>query len=316
MENVKNAAHIAGNDRLSVPLYNHVSVYTDFSVDMFTEDISNYIVPFDDQKVNTYVEPSNTVFETIVMEILASSFSQYGREGLNQAVLDAIRYIAGFLARDGYVIFEFIKLVEADERLSYRFVPILGKVNTDGKSVVQKIPAGLTGEDSPEYEIIIPQDKCQIFEFPESLGGKKQYLNFLKKFKKESKSVPMMKMYSEGSLWGAKGYDISKHQQIVDLKLWKRTQPYGWGHREGAGKLFSSFFPVYRSLKFKHSQVLLRDHVIDALQKLIKFIGKELKQEGNLVVEGLSTLSDIESTIKMWETGELKINEISKAIGS
>ncbi len=257
------------NNRLSVPVHNQYYP-TDFNVDMFTEDLAHYIVPFSDDEISCSIIPANQQLESALLGILAG-FSQYGRSGLEDAVLDSIRYIAGLLVQEGFVIFEFVTMVEDDETFSYRLVPVLGSVKIEDQSVTQIINARQTGTDSPEQKIIIPRQKCLIFHFPESLGGEKEYKEFMEKFRRDSKSVPMMRMFSAESLMGAKGYDLTKHQRMAELRLWKRTQLFGWNHRDYSNKHFSSYYSVYRSLKFKRSKVLLCDYVISALLEVMDF---------------------------------------------
>ena len=68
----------------------------------------------------------------------------------------------------------------------------------------------------------------------------------------------------------------------------------------------SDYFSEYRNLRFKRSQILLRDHIFHELNVL-------LEREGlpdRILTNGLLTLSEIDDILKRLWSGNVRFDEV------
>ncbi len=306
---------ISETDRLSISDTN-IHDEQEHYLYMFMDDFSENIVPIYSLKyknVQCTLTPANKNFQEQLSKLLPSYQNHYKKD-LNDIILRTIQFIAQHLVHYGYLILELVIQKDINKKVSYRLESICGKeVKIDNNNIIQIIH-----DNTAEYlkifkPIVIPIEKCFVIEFPKSLGGKEKYLKFLQELKELGQQNPIMS-YFGNPLTEQKGYDITKHQRLYDLELWRKSKVYNWHHRESNGKLFSGYYYFYRHLQFQKSKIELRNFIIEQLKEIISKLSEKLGSKTELNIEGLISIAKIDEALEQWRTGKLELNSINELL--
>lgn len=301
-------------DRLSVGYYHNNIEDIEHNSHMFMEDLYQHIVPvygnyYDN--IKCYLEPSNSGFEEQLGKILPA-FNRGYREDFKEIILSSIRYVAARLVQQGFLVFEFVKTKDFAGNEHFKLEDVYGlDVTVKKDNIEQVIPDDALQIHNVTNPIVIPRSKCYIIEFPDALGGKNKFIQFMKEFKTLGEQSPMMCFFSN-PLSGKPGYNVIEHQRLHELELWKKSKRYNWHHRGIHDKELSPYYNTYRRLLFSRTQIILRDYVVKELKALLSNIGLKLGHNLELRVEGLTSLSTTDKKIKDWETGNISPNFIDE----
>lgn len=283
---------------------------------MFINDFYENIVPSFGSKyevVQCSLEPADVKFQELLCELLPSYQNRYN-ESFNGIILQLIEFIAQNLSYYGSLVLEFVTQTDVNNIVNYKLERIIGEeVKIKGNKIIQVIPKDKADKLQISKQVEIPIEKCFVIEFPKSLGGKEKYLKFLEEFKELGQQSPMMN-YLRNPLTGQTGYDMTEHQRLHELELWRKSKVYNWHHRESNGKIFSVYYHIYRRLQFQKSKIVLRDYIIEQLKELVLNLSTKIGEKTELKIEGLISLEKIDETLEQWKTGELKPNSISEVL--
>lgn len=259
---------------------------------MFIQDFHQSILPIQRSKqenLTIEIEPKDPSLEALIIEILGDS-RPFMREDFTKTIIDFTEQIASYVTHYGFIVFEYVTYKDINDNLSYRLKIIQGEETKIRKrKVIQLIPHEAVKEFSLPKEIEIPKSKCYVIEFPNSLGGKKDYIKFLREFKEFGSKTPFMN-YFKNKLVGQPGYDLNEDQRTHELELWKLTNKFGWHHRANSNKLFSQYHYVYRYLRFKRNKIVLRDSLLENVKGIITEIGGRFNKKITLKIDGLMTV--------------------------
>lgn len=307
---------ISKTDRISVRYHSNTYDENELNSHMFIEDFGQNVVPIYGSKseaVTCRLEPDNKEIMKSLYELLPSHRQHY-RPSFNEIILETIEYIAQHLVNRGFLVLELVKYIDVNESEFYKLETVYGKDIKIKKDILTQIIPDDVAQELGKNEIDIPLKKCIVIEFPKSLGGKEKYLQFLKDFRELAKQSPMMN-FLNNPLQGQAGYNLTEHQRLHDIELWKVTKIYNWPHRESSGEKFSGFYHIYRHLLFRKNKIKLRDYVIEELQKIISTLSElVLEQKAELKIEGLLTIDIVEEKLEQWKTGELDPKTISDVL--
>jgi hypothetical protein len=283
---------------------------------MFIEDFGRNVVPIYGSKseiVTCKLDPDNKGIMKSLYELFPSHRQHY-RPSFNEIILETIEYIAQHIVNRGFLVLELVKYKDVNGRGGYKLETVYGKdIKIKGDIITQIIPDNVA-QELGKSKIDIPLEKCFVFEFPESLGGKEQYLQFLREFRELAKQNPMMN-FLNNPLQGQAGYNLTEHQRLYDIELWKITKTYNWHHRESSGEKFSGFYHIYRHLLFRKNKIKLRDYVVEELCKIVSaFSETVLGQKSELKIEGLLPIDKIEEKLEQWKTGQLDPKTVSDVL--
>ena len=110
-------------------------------------------------------------------------------------------------------------------------------------------------------------------------------------------------------------YNFSEHLRINTEFLWSATREIGWHHRS-IGEDNNLWFPhyaIFRQLRFRHSKLILRDHIIENLIAIIQDIGKRLGIGLEISIKNsLQTISELDNAISAWQNGDLEYSNAMK----
>jgi hypothetical protein len=305
---------ISVTDRISINYFPNIQDEREHYSSMFMQDFYQTVVPvygLKKERVICKIKPDNPEFKTLLCDLLPSERDSDKFDG---TILDTIRFIARELVNNGQLILELVTNKDYNNKIFYRLECVFGKeIKIKGDKIIQVIHEDAVERLRTTNLIEIPIEKCFIIEFPESIGGKEKYLKFLEEFKELGRQSPMFS-YLGNSLRGKPGYDMSEHQRLHELELWKKSKEYNWPHRGNYYKQFSGYYYIYRVLLFRKTQLILRDYIIEQLSGIISklsecFYGKKAQLE----IDGLITTAKIDETIEQWKAGKIapgRLNEI------
>lgn len=307
---------ISKTNRISLRYHSNTYDENELDSHMFIEDLGQNVVPIYGSKleaVTCRLEPDNKEIMKSLYELLPSHRQHY-RSSFNEIILETIEYIAQHLVNRGFLVLELVKHIDVNESEFYKLETVYGKDIKIKKGILTQIIPDEVAQELGKNEIDIPLNKCIVIEFPKSLGGKEKYLQFLKNFRELTKQSPMMNFFNN-PLQGQTGYNLTEHQKLHDIELWKITKKYNWHHRESGGEKFSGFYHIYRHLLFRKNKIKLRDYVVEELQKIISTLSELIfEQKSELKIEGLLTIDIVEEKLEQWKTGELDPKTISDVL--
>ncbi len=298
---------ISETDRISVRYQTNTCDATELNSHMFIEDFGRNVVPVygsRSEAVSCKLEPDSKEVMKSLYEFLPFNHQHY-RPSFNDTILETVEYIAQHLVNHGFLVLELVKYKDDNEREFYRLESVYGKEIIIQKDTVTQIIHDYAVQQLGINEVVIPIKKCFIIEFPESLGGKEKYLQFLKELRELSSQGPMMN-FLNNPLQGQVGYNINEHQRLHDIELWKKTKTYNWHHRESGGETITGFYQIYRYLLFRMNKIKLRDFVIEELCDIVSTLSEmAFGQKIDLKIEGLLTIDKVEEKLEQWKTGQL-----------
>jgi len=301
------------SDRISVDYYSKIQKERETFSMMFLEDLYQNITQkyrLSKDSVNCFLDPENKSFEKFLCDLLP--FSKRGSySDFNDTILGTIEFIAYHLVHHGFVILELVKFKDLNASESYKLQNVRSLyLNIEEDYIIQVI----SNEDATQFNIStpikIPKKKCFIMTFPPTLGGMAKYLDYLEDFKALAEQNPMIYLnHTNESLTGKIGYDITQHQRLHELELWRYSKTFNWHHRTNSGKEFSGYYYIYRRLKFTQSKIILRDYIIDQLNIIVSELSGRFGEKTSLKVEGITPLSKIIEKLEQWNSGELNIGK-------
>jgi hypothetical protein len=300
---------IPENDKISVNYQSSLIDMLEINhyLNMFMEDFWRDIVPnygSKSEKITCELKPDHTDFKLSLIELL-SSFSQHYHPSFKDIILDTIEYIAQQLVNNGYLVLELVKYKDVDERVFYKFETVYGKDIILKNEMITQILPDEVAQDLGKFKIEIPVEKCFVFEFPLTLGGKEKYLHFLKDFEEFANQSPAIN-YINNSLQGQKNYNLMEHQSLFEIELWKKSKLYNYHHRKIGEEKLSGYYNFYKQLLFRKNQILLRDYIVDELCKIISKLSEKLYGEKvELEIEGLIKIEKVDEKLEQWKTGTL-----------
>lgn len=175
-----------------------------------------------------------------------------------------------------------------------RYVQIIPKADQDlwGKSYV-----------------IVPEIDIWEVAMPKVLGGYRGYraiLWWLARFRHLGPSFLQDELSQQ--TWPAH-YDFQRYVRETKFFEAKITARWGWNQRDFSQSNWTEFYMFYRILRFKWAQAVVREHIVNELNRLFR----RLRVEAEIVVKGLPTASEIIAIRKRMSKGEISFQEASDA---
>lgn len=216
---------------------------------------------------------------------LLGTIARYDEIDEKEIVSDAIQEIALHLAWEGCAVFEIIHEESGEIYLqaftSKRLFRFPG-------CFVQIIPF----KDQELWKrrmTIVPAKAIWYLEMPAVLGGRSGYRRMLARLKRFEHLGP--------SFW-RKDLDLRNPPNYFDFQGYVRkaeiyygwvTKAWGWNRRDWSQERSTEFFIFYKAITFHWAQAILREHIIDELNRLMIRLNIVCK----LKVTGLPTSEEI-----------------------
>lgn len=281
----------------------------DLDVHMFTEDVHLAIMPIGgrtDKQQEFAVEfqgdaPDCERAKEVVGEL--GEFDRYDTAGM---VCDAVDNVARHLALEGRAVFEIIY----DEEQIYLNGLTTKNLIKAFNWYLQLIPPG-------DWELwkrkftFASKRKIWKVEMPQELGGVWGYKNVLRKLRRYNHLGP--DFYRQDLERGitAKDFDFSKYVRSGEIYYNRITHAWGWNRRDWSQAKCTEFYSFYKMLSFRYAQALLREHILDEINRLLS----RLSINSKLVVTGIPTAKEIMQIRNDMQKGELSFTAVSDKVG-
>lgn len=280
----------------------------DQDVHMFTEDIHLAIMPIGgrtDKQKNFAVELQGDEPDCIKAKEIIGELGQFDKYDIPAMVCDAIDNIAKYLAWEGQAVFEIIKEEEHIYINGFTSKNLFKLFNW----YLQIIPPGDWDLWKRKYTFV-SKKKIWKVKIPRELGGVWGYKKVLRKLRKYNHLGP--NFYRQDLERGitAKDFDFSKYVRKSEVYFNRVTRTWGWNRRDWSQDKCTEFYSFYKMLSFRHAQAILREHIIDEVNRLLNRLSINCK----LIVTGLPTANEILQIRNDMQKGELSFTAVSDKV--
>jgi hypothetical protein len=149
-----------------------------------------------------------------------------------------------------------------------------------------------------------------LIDFPEELGGRRALKKILKRFSFLSKEmIPKFQMEAIQSNRDI-GFDLTQYIHSKYIEKGQLTARFGWHQRKIPDDESLEFYSIYRHLRFASSQAIIREHILDSINKALN--GPILNLGTKLVMRGIRSSVQIKSEYKTLHDGDLEFVELFK----
>lgn len=258
------------------------------NVHMFTQDIHLAVMPIGgrtEKQKDFTVSLDGEKSACEYAHNLIGEIGRYDRHDLNGTVCDAVEEVARHLAWQGCAVYEIITDESGTSHIhgftSQRLLSLPG-------CFLQIIPRG-DWELWEKKWVFIPATKVWYLEMPTVFGGRRWYRSVVRKLSRFE--------YLGPAFWRQ---DLERGEQSMnfDLQLYAKnaavyydrvTKAWGWNRRDWTQERSTEFFSFYKLVSFRWAQAVLREHIINEINRL--FV--RLKIGCQLRVNGLPTSGQI-----------------------
>ncbi len=152
-----------------------------------------------------------------------------------------------------------------------------------------------------------------VLSIPKAIGGAKKYKKLLTELQWLSKcTIPKFVTEDMFVQQEIKGYDFSTYRENQEIFLAKITKHLGWTARGTFSERSFEFYQIYRYLIFGRTKAILREYVLNNLNKSLKIIGNKMEFKARIKLEGIPSHEDYDSYIKQLLNGSLQFSEAEK----
>jgi hypothetical protein len=280
---------------------------------MLIEDVSNGAMPYSGSKwsVNARLDPSESETEELVEE--AISRNDYRRD-FYEVIAEFVQECASWMMTYSKAIYEIAYMHDADDKpVAFTLLGVLpSSIKADKGKLKQYVPESVVRESELPSDVIeLSPENFITFELP--LYMRDEY-------------VPMMDaLYAQGSLTAMpdfvlssmKGeirpvpYDLKKFSRDQKMAVAEATKLIGWNARQAPNDEFKTeYYDLHRFLLFERFKLEVRNSILLTLNEAIARAGKKLGFEGQIAVEGLPTLTDVQDAQKALAQGSKKFIDV------
>lgn len=170
----------------------------------------------------------------------------------------------------------------------------------------------------PEEEVLkrfiwLPKNDLLVLSIPKAIGGVKKFKRLLTELQWLSKcTIPEFAMKDMSVQQETKGYDFSIYRENQEIFLAKITKHLGWTARGTFSERSFEFYQIYRYLIFERTKAILREYVLNNLNKSLKIIGNKMEFKARIKLEGIPSHEDYDNYIKQLIDGSLQFSDAVK----
>jgi len=161
--------------------------------------------------------------------------------------------------------------------------------------------------------ILLPRKEMMILSFPRQLGGPSGYRRLLSQLQWLSGSVvPDFAREDMTRQKQTKGYDFSVYKRNQSAFLAGITKHLGWTARQLFNEESLEFYQIYRILKFEKSRAILREHILNQMNRSLHLIGRRMGFKARIRLDGIPHSEDYVEYMKQLLAGELSFHDAIK----
>jgi len=280
---------------------------------MFTEDMYQGIMPFNYVRKNgtqfeVTIEPYDGAVESNIAEVLDK---RGYRQDLRESLCDFIRNVAQTLFFYGRDIFEIVYDKDSNGKINnFQFVSVYPQsIKRIFGRYYQVIPWWVAKRSRGRAGIKrIPKNKIMIVDFPKELGGRRALRKIIGNLSRLSKDlIPEFQMEAMKDNRNI-GFDLSQYVRSKYIEKAQLTRMFGWHQRKIPDDEILEFYSIYRHLRYAYSQAVIREHILDALNRTL---GESvLNLPYKIIMTGIPTSKDINHELEIFYKGELKFTDL------
>jgi hypothetical protein len=240
-------------------------------------------------------------FRSTLIKYISGGQSHYRGE-IVEFVSEALKY----LLHDGRVIFEFVSWFANDDKQFYAFelkrLPI--------KNLVEKRTYYSYQGTDPSGSITkvkIPKQKCITIDWPNELGGLKQYNKTVSSVLGLGPKIPS----TEDTVNLDPGVILARRKNW-DKKFSQFLAPWGLMNPDGG---LTEFYKEYNSLKVRRTGIFCLGSVIQGLRQLVRVLNEKLDEKASLsLTSAFYDITRYEVVNAKWLKGEIGFKEANAYI--
>jgi hypothetical protein len=298
-------------------LRQHERLFEGLQSHMLIEDITAQVMPFSGwsrkQLFRAEIVPESPAVASIVASALKARDGG-PNDDLQSAVCDFVRDCAQSMATFGEAVYELVYKShrESHEIVAFQFESVHPfTVRPRGRGFVQLVPQTLAERRNVPLSIALRADEILVFQLPTPLRG--QLEGTMKSLALLSEQlVPEFVMSNFAEAAPRFHYDSTDQLHSHKLALAEAGKAIGWNARGLAGDDMLEFYSLRRQLSFERFKVELRNSIVDTLNKGLRIAGERMRFEGQVRIDGLPAIRDVEDAISQLEAGSKPFGEILK----
>jgi hypothetical protein len=232
---------------------------------MFVQDIGAGLMGFrhvaEDNGGRVHVEGDEAARATAI----CTSLSEHPRHGVAETVYSAIESIGTRLAWFGKAVYE---ICGHGGDISVASVIPFHLFRVPG-GFVQFVPKEDRRWLDGQRFGFLPSDDAWTVRIPRRLGGAKAHQHLLDRLTAVSQPAPEFwaRELKAGKM--ATEFSLSDYNRTRDAYIARLTRRWGWNRRDASETRGTEFFYFFRSLRFRKAQAILRDHIVDELNRFL-----------------------------------------------
>lgn len=271
---------------------------------LFIRDVHTGIMPYprrNNPSIEIKLARANANTESKVKDFLY--VGHYSAWSLSDSISDSIENLAHYLASFGDVYLEIVDDDSSDNTSgkTLDFIP-RSKILRLFNHYIQIAP--LSDWKGQKKFYVIPAEKVWHLKLPRKLGTPRSHRRLLNRLKHLSDPTPKF-TFEDGDLGGSAKYEFTTHHDKKELAVEQITAP--WGSIPSLRQInhTTEYYYVIHSLRFSYSKALLREHILNEMNALLKKQGIK----NSIKISGLSLADDINNSIEKLEKGEVSFDE-------
>lgn len=302
------------------------AAYSSLYAKMLIDDLHLGVMPIRSFSSNldfkVELTPYSEEFEKMIISALP--LWQRGSDNLLDTLCTFIDEAVHTMVLNGKVVYEKV-MSESDDSSSHKLFQLF-QISNDNihtflghswqfipRSVINELQeySKIFPEDVPSQRFIyLPKDCIHIIQFPKILGGPWRHLKTLDELIKLSDySITKFGLGLDGKK-PIPGFDFNIYRRRVDTRVARSTNHLGWSCRTLLSERWTEYYLVYRYLTFAKSKAILREHVLNEINKILETVEDWIGVKLEIKIHGLPPSQDFDSYIEKLSNGKLQFKEV------
>ena len=296
-----------------VNYFRSLSNHSDFNTNthMFREDLRLSIMPIGGRAKKTSFSAGiegEQEDRTQALE-LCSSLSRFKSRDEIVLICDAVAQIANDLSSRGRAVYEIASPEDNTNYFNLYNIPIHGLYKLPGYYVQHIRKAEQT--TLKKRFVILSSKHLWELRMPPKLGGTKRYRKMLSKLRKVDHLGPdFWQKDLASNKQTVDSYNFQTYVNQAEIYYSRITRRWGWNRRDYTQTNKTEFFVFYRIITHRWAQVVLREYIIDQLNRLLM----RLKINAKIVVSGLPSSEEILRVREDLLNGKIQFGEASDRV--
>ena len=277
----------------------------DQNVYMFVQDVQLAVMPIGGKSTKHKgfaIKLEGKQCECEKAEQLIAEIGNFDRPNIERIVSDAVEEVMRHLACEGCAVYEIIRDDDGVHHIwsftSRRLWRLLGYF-------LQIIPRRDWNLWNKKF-VIVPADRIWHIDMPSELGGQREYKKVLRRLGKfESIGPKFWRQNLKGGVQ-SKNFDFQRYVRNAEVYHRQVTKTWGWNLRDSSTKWTTEFFNCYKMIDYFWAKTILREHVINELNRFFIRLGIECE----ITVIGLPTVQEIKKVRSELLEGRISFGDV------